>query len=379
MNKFIRISGKIILIFLICLTLDVIFMRLLPIDIKTKIYDKRSHKIKSYYYHHDLRPNSHWIENWGWQTSKIYTNNLGFKDKEIRNVKFKENNILFIGDSFTEGLGVEYENSFVGIIENKITSEFDNFTVLNAGLSSYSPIIYLSKLNYLIKKKIPITNVFVVICGGDFYDDIFRYDSIDNEYVVNHGDFVKVKILININNFIKSNTLIYQFIKQVTPISNLVSRFKNKKEANDTNNYTKEQVLEILNSKPDWKHMYDKDAFNNWAIKGLKKSTIYMDKINKLLKSNNIDFTLIYIDEAMSMLNNETSNAKYYENHWQEFSKKNSIDFIFLDDYHENYNDKFSIYKKLFFIGDNHFNNKGNQIVAEEIINKSKYFKNLLN
>ena len=55
-------------------------MRLLPIDIKTKIYDKRSHKIKSYYYHHDLRPNSHWIENWGWQTSKIYTNNLGFKD-----------------------------------------------------------------------------------------------------------------------------------------------------------------------------------------------------------------------------------------------------------------------------------------------------------
>ena len=34
--------------------------------------------------------------------------------------------------------------------------------------------------------------------------------------------------------------------------------------------------------------MYDKDAFNNWAIKGLKKSTIYMDKINQLLKSNNI-------------------------------------------------------------------------------------------
>ena len=56
-----------------------------------------------------------------------------------------------------------------------------------------------------------------------------------------------------------------------------------------------------------------------------------------------------------------------------------TLDFIFLDDYHENYNDKFSIYKKLFFIGNNHFNNKGNQILAEEIINKSKYFKNLLN
>ena len=81
-------------------------MKLLPDDIKNKIYDKKSHKIKSYYYHHDLRPNAYWKEIWGNQTYEIYTNNQGFKDKKIRKVKFKENNILFIGDSFTEGVGV---------------------------------------------------------------------------------------------------------------------------------------------------------------------------------------------------------------------------------------------------------------------------------
>ena len=74
------------------------FMAIIPIDLKNMIYDKRSHKIKSYYYHHDLRPNAYWTENWGSQTSNIYTNNLGFKDKQIRNVEFRENNILFIGD-----------------------------------------------------------------------------------------------------------------------------------------------------------------------------------------------------------------------------------------------------------------------------------------
>ena len=251
--------------------------------------------------------------------------------------------------------------------------------MLNAGLSAYSPIIYLSKLNYLLNKNIPITKVFVVLCGNDFYDDIFRYGSISDNYIVNHKDFIKIKVLIDINNFIKSNTLIYQFIKQVTPISNLVSRFSSKKEVIDTKKYNEEQVLKILNSKPDWRHMYDKKAFNEWAIEGLKKSTLYMDKINKLLQNNDIDLTIIYLDEANSMLNSKTSNAEYYENHWQKFSKKNNIDFIFLNDYHKNYDDKFSIYKKLYFIGDNHFNNYGNKVVAEEIMNKSKYFKDLLN
>ena len=193
MNKIIKKISNFLFVFIIYLTLDIIFMHFLPVDIKNKIYDKRTHKIKSYYYHHDLRPNAHWIENWGYKESKIYTNNLGFKDKKIRDIEFKENNILFIGDSFTEGVGVEFENSFVGIIEKEITSKFNDYTVLNAGLSSYSPIIILSKLNYLIEKKIPISKVFLVICGGDFYDDLYRYISINDQYVVNHNDFVTTR------------------------------------------------------------------------------------------------------------------------------------------------------------------------------------------
>ena len=41
--------------------------------------------------------------------------------------------------------------------------------------------------------------------------------------------------------------------------------------------------------------------------------------------------------------------------------------------------DKFKIYKDLFFIGDNHFNDKGNKVVAKEIIRKSKYFQKIIN
>ena len=185
MKKLINLIGKTLIIFILYLFADIALMKLLPNDIKGKIYDKRTHKIKSYYYHHDLRPNAHWIERWGYKNSKIFTNNLGFKDKEIRQINFKDNNILFIGDSFTEGVGVEFENTFVGIIEKNVTSKKNNYTVLNAGVTSYSPIVILSKLNYILEKKIPISKVFVVICGADFHDDIYRYISIDENYIAN--------------------------------------------------------------------------------------------------------------------------------------------------------------------------------------------------
>ena len=163
-----------------------------------------SYAIKSDIFHHNFLANFKGLAGWGNVRYDFCTDGNGFRDNCSNQFnEIKEFDIGFIGDSFTEGLGVEYENSFVGIIENKITSEFDNFTVLNAGLSTYSPIIYLSKLNYLIKKKIPITKVFVVICGGDLYDDgkslnskIFTYKKSDELFFggVHRSDLKKYKI-----------------------------------------------------------------------------------------------------------------------------------------------------------------------------------------
>lgn len=375
MKKLINLIGKTLIIFILYLFADIALMKLLPNDIKGKIYDKRTHKIKSYYYHHDLRPNAHWIERWGYKNSKIFTNNLGFKDKEIREISFKDNNILFIGDSFTEGVGVEFENTFVGIIEKNVTSKKNNYTVLNAGVTSYSPIVILSKLNYILEKKIPISKVFVVICGADFHDDIYRYISINENYVVKHDDFKNNKLLININNFIKANTLLYQFVREVTPLSNLIARIKNKKIDQEKPRYDKQKVLEMFQKKKDWAHIINEDNLRDLGPEGIKRSEEYLKKIYNLLDNNNIEMTLIFIEEAISMLNEK--DTSYYKIYWSDFSRKHNIDFIFIEDYHLNSEDKFSIYKKYFFNGDNHFNNEGNRAVANEILKKSKYLNDL--
>ena len=71
----------------------------------------------------------------------IYSNSLGFKDASPREIDLESTNhrILFIGDSFTEGVTLNYEDTFVGIIDSKLIDK--QIEVLNAGRSSYSPII----------------------------------------------------------------------------------------------------------------------------------------------------------------------------------------------------------------------------------------------
>ena len=102
-----------------------------------------------------------------------------------------------------------------------------------------------------------------------------------------------------------------------------------------------------------------------------------MQEIYNLLKKENIDLTLILIQEAIFVLNELDST--FYENHWKNFAEKNKIEFIFVKDYHSNYIDKYEAYKDIFFIGDNHFNENGNRLISKEILEKSKYLKKLLN
>ena len=123
--------------------------------------------------------------------------------------------------------------------------------------------------------------------------------------------------------------------------------------------------------------MHNKNEFNQWGKLGLEKSKKYIKQINKLLTDRNINFSLIYLEEPIFMLNDIKSD--FYKDFWSDVALENNIDFIFVGDYHKNENDKFKIYREFFFIGDNHFNDKGNSVVAKEILKKSEYLKKLIN
>ena len=81
---------KIAIIFVIYIVCDLVLFSLLSTDIKSKLYNNRAHRIKSFHYHHDLRPMASFYDVWGYEKYKIFTNNLGFKDKSNRQVEFKK-------------------------------------------------------------------------------------------------------------------------------------------------------------------------------------------------------------------------------------------------------------------------------------------------
>ena len=93
-------------------------------------WNEKYWRIPSEIYHHGLLPNISEDEKWGGKiTKKIITNSIGFIDKENRIVSknnLNQKRILLIGDSFIEGSGIEYENTFAGLLENYLGKIYKN-------------------------------------------------------------------------------------------------------------------------------------------------------------------------------------------------------------------------------------------------------------
>src|SRR5437867_12426223 len=82
--------------------------------------------IPSPIYHHTLKTNSSSvIEEWGPLHHTEFTNSLGFRDNSIREVGLRSDRyrILMMGDSFTEGVGNDYQQTFVGIFADALSAK----------------------------------------------------------------------------------------------------------------------------------------------------------------------------------------------------------------------------------------------------------------
>ena len=92
--------------------------------------------------------------------------------------------VLFLGDSFTEGLGIPYEQTFVG----RFAAAFPQLDVLNAVVSSYAPSVYYAKTKYFIGRGLQIDEIVVYIDVSDVQDEaiFYRFDESDH---VQEGNF----------------------------------------------------------------------------------------------------------------------------------------------------------------------------------------------
>ena len=127
-----------------------------------------SHKI----FHHHLLPNSKEIQGGKGvhPKFKVFTNSLGFRDSKVREIELKKKNrIVFIGDSFTYGVLLDYEYTVPGLAD--IYFREKGIEVLNAGVSSYSPSIYYYKTKFFIEQGLKFSHLIVFIDISDIEDE----------------------------------------------------------------------------------------------------------------------------------------------------------------------------------------------------------------
>ena len=291
--------------------------------------------------------------------------------KNSNNLKSDEK-IFFIGDSFTFGVGLDWQKSFVGILNKEY-----NINAINAGVNSYSPTTYKYKLRSLIDKGLISKNQRVVIGLdiSDVFDEATRWTEYKdkpalikevNKLNKKNLNVKKIKSELSVNSKKKNfknfyNIYNFKLSHQIYfGIEGLIKRFVDDIQVrnNDRSKFTHE----------DWQLIDEK--FSPLGIeKSLKKIRVNLLEISQISsKNNNKLYLLIYPWPAQLAYESHFDWPKYVQELCIEISCSGVINAFpeFLK-YKEN-----SKYwqRELYLRGDMHFNQKGNFVLAEIIVNQ---------
>ena len=83
---------------------------------------------------------------------------------EVEPEKNDDKVILFYGNSLTAGYGLDEDQSFPALVQNRIDSLRKNFTVVNAGLSGETTAGGKERIDWVLRQKI---DLFVLELGGN--------------------------------------------------------------------------------------------------------------------------------------------------------------------------------------------------------------------
>jgi len=332
---------------------------------------ERTYRIKSYRYHHDLAKNVRNKNNakWGGNVYTVNTNSLGFKDRSDRQIPLKseKKRLLFIGDSVTEGIGLNYEKTFVGLIDDDLK---EKYSILNAGVLSYSPIIYWKKVEDLINNTgLEFDELIVYLDISDIQDEASKYLLTSDSLALDDGlitDVMYEKPTLQ-SELIKENTIILAWLRsalkqnQTQPVERTI--LKKKKI------YTYKDAINKDKDRGSW--TFDSDTFKEYGERGLNISAKHMDSLLELLIKHKIEMTLgIY--PWPSQIYYDTVDSKHVL-FWETWAKRNNVKFI------NHFEDFFllkdktgpkQLIEEYYIPGDVHFNEKGNILMKEYFLSQ---------
>lgn len=306
-------------------------------------------------YHHGFRPGvSVEKEYWGPLASSYRTNSLGFRDRAVREVPLRteRRRIVFIGDSFTEGIGVPYEKTFVGKVDDALAPR--GVEVLNAGVASYTPILDYRRVKHLIEDVgLQFHDLVVFIDVGDILDE--------TTYALDESG----RAVFKQHRWVAENRANWEFGKPAWLASMGLHNFLRKNTLVASTFY--DALLRGLSRGPRRAAAWTVDAavFEQYGRAGLEKAQHHMNLLADLLASRGIRLTVaVYPWPDQVLLRDHPSKQ---ETVWREWSARRGAGFIdcfpsFMQ------GDAVEVVGREFIGGDIHWNEAGHRRVAEVVL-----------
>ena len=308
---------------------------------------ERAYRIPHQYYHHDLRARYDGVTFWGPTRYRVRTNSLGFRDSSAREVPLRTSGhrILLIGDSFTEGIGVEYDATFAGRLATRFHR--DGIDVLNAGVVSYSPAVYWKKIEYLIERRgLQFDAAVVFIDISDVKDEAWAY-RIDRI-----GRVVDASPGMPRGNWWSRNSLTYRTLSQW---SETLRPQQPLSRCEPGTSYECDAAWTVRG-----------DLMKLYGDEGLRTANQHMSALAALLRARGILLTVVVYPWPQHLLWNDRSSLQV--SHWREWAEREEAGFVELFTSFFAESDTMGVaetVRRYFVDGDVHWNARGHQLVAE--------------
>jgi hypothetical protein len=317
-------------------------------------------RIQDPVYDHTLAPRFDGVDSWGEARYRLLTNSLGFKDETTREVAAKSGTrrILLIGDSFTEGVGLEFADTFAGMLYRAGREQADKVEVLNAGVVSYSPTIYYKKIKHLLEGGLQFDHVVVLPDLSDVQDEAWFYFCIDDipEYRARCNTTAPPDSI-----WFQSRTPTYW---QTHFVLTDRLRLLVKRQLQAWSGKQKQFVM-TPNARTGWV-VPGYDVGNDYAPLGvdgaIERSLRHMQALADLLAARNIALSVAVYPWPMQVAIGDRDSRQVRL--WREFCAKNCKSFIDLfpdmfaaKDAHADW------YGRYFIHGDNHYSAEGNRLL----------------
>lgn len=311
------------------------------------------YRISNEHYNHSFKKNYKTNKaRWGPVLYRFCSDNRGFKynciDKEQNTYDY-----AFMGDSFTEGIGLEFEKTFVGLFKKN-----SKLKMVNLGVAAYSPWLYNKKIQYLLSNNIiDFKKLIVSIDLSDLEDDWSHFENNNTQISIQEINRESKKynniskFILRTKKYLTTNLVLSNYLIQQAWWAGVRDLFGNYKTT----------YIDYDNSSSSWG--YKKKHENKSKIDFMIQN---MQDLSNFLKKKNIDLIImIYPHPASILYDTVNSNYKLV---WQNFCITECI--YFIDAFSElikKKNEPKYLIEKYYIKGDVHFNYEGNKYIYKKI------------